>query len=141
MFIRISYQFEIIQSHDPVPTHVKDKNRTVARGVGRQVTSLLYSKNAIMICRISVYSRISGRLFKVYIKLLYLTVSNETVNYMYEDGIEKIISLAITLCHHSASPMMPIGDLRDCIFYSLFTFMINSYNLTLYSEYCSDSDT
>ena len=37
-------------------------------------------------------------------------------NYSCEDGMENP-SLAITVCHHSASLVMPIGDPRDGSFY------------------------
>ena len=38
-------------------------------------------------------------------------------------------SLAITDCNHLASPMMPIDDPRDRIFYPTCTLMINFYIL------------
>ena len=37
-------------------------------------------------------------------------------------------SLGITVCHHSASLVMPNGDPRDGFFYPTRTFMIDSYN-------------
>ena len=36
-------------------------------------------------------------------------------------------SLAITVCHHSASLVMPIGDPRDGFFYPTLTLMIDPY--------------
>ena len=39
------------------------------------------------------------------------------------------MSLGITVCHHSASLMMPNGDPRDRFFYPTLTLMIDSYNL------------
>ena len=38
-------------------------------------------------------------------------------------------SLGITVCHHSASLMMPNGDPRDRFFYPTLTLMIDSYSL------------
>ena len=39
----------------------------------------------------------------------------------------KNLSLAITVCHHSASLVMPIGDPWDGFFYPTLTIMIDSY--------------
>ena len=39
-------------------------------------------------------------------------------------------SLVITVCHHSASPVMPIGDPRDGFFYPTLTLMIDSSSPT-----------
>ena len=39
------------------------------------------------------------------------------------------MSLAITVCHHSASLVMPNGDPRDRFFYPTLTLMIDSYSL------------
>ena len=39
-------------------------------------------------------------------------------------------SLGITVCHHSASLVMPKGDPRDEFSYPTLTLMIDSYNLT-----------
>ena len=36
-------------------------------------------------------------------------------------------TLAITVCHHSASLVMPIGDPRDGFFYPTPTLMMDSY--------------
>ena len=41
----------------------------------------------------------------------------------------KNLSLRITICHHSASLVMPNGDPRDIFFYSTITLMIDSYIL------------
>ena len=38
-------------------------------------------------------------------------------------------SLGITVCHHSASLVMPNGDPRDRFFYPTLTLMMDSYNL------------
>ena len=38
-------------------------------------------------------------------------------------------SLEITICHHSASLVMPIGDLREGFVYPTLTLMMNSYYL------------
>ena len=40
------------------------------------------------------------------------------------------MSLGITVCHHSASLVMPNGDPRDGLFYPTLTLMIDSYNFT-----------
>ena len=39
-------------------------------------------------------------------------------------------SLEITVCHHSASLVMPNGDPQDGFFYPTLTVMIDSYNMT-----------
>ena len=36
-------------------------------------------------------------------------------------------SLSITVCHHSASLMMPIGDPQEGFFFPTLTHMIDSY--------------
>ena len=36
---------------------------------------------------------------------------------------------SITVCHHSASPVMPIGDPRDGFFYPTLILMMYSYNM------------
>ena len=38
------------------------------------------------------------------------------------------LSLGITICHHSASLMMPNGDPRDGFFYLTLILMIDFYN-------------
>ena len=42
---------------------------------------------------------------------------------------EKNLSLGITVCHHSASLVMPNGDPRDVFFYYTNTLMIYSFSL------------
>ena len=42
---------------------------------------------------------------------------------------KKNLSLAITVCHHSASLVMSIGDPRDGFFYPTLTLMINSFTV------------
>ena len=42
---------------------------------------------------------------------------------------EAVTSLGITVCHHSASLMMPNGDPREGFFYPTLTLMIDSYIL------------
>ena len=40
---------------------------------------------------------------------------------------KKNLSLTITVCHHSASLVMPIGDARDGFFYPTLTLIMDSY--------------
>ena len=47
------------------------------------------------------------------------------------EGRIENLSLGITVCHHSASLMMPNGDPRDRFFYSTLTLMIYSYILRI----------
>ena len=54
------------------------------------------------------------------------------IHYSCEGRIEKNPSLGITVCHHSASLVMPNGDPRDGFFYPTLTLMIDSYNLRFY---------
>ena len=42
-------------------------------------------------------------------------VSKKRIHYSFEDGIETL-SLAITVCYHSTSLVMPIGGPRDGFF-------------------------
>ena len=41
----------------------------------------------------------------------------------------KGLSLAITVCRHSASFLVPIGDLQDGFFYLALTLIIDFYTL------------
>ena len=59
-------------------------------------------------------------------KKRYLMVSNKIIYYSCEDGIEKCITRDHN-CHHSASLVMPNGDLRDGLFYLTLTLMICSF--------------
>ena len=42
--------------------------------------------------------------------------------------------LAITVCHHAASLVMPIGDPRDGFVYPTFTLMMDSYIIFFFPE-------
>ena len=68
-------------------------------------------------------------------------VSKEKKHNLCEEGIEKSVtritdwhhkaknpSLAITVCHQSASLVMPIGDPRDGFFYPTLSLMLDTYN-------------
>ena len=48
------------------------------------------------------------------------------MRYLCEVKIENL-SLVITVCHHYASLVMPIGDPRDTFFYPTLTLMMDSY--------------
>ena len=53
----------------------------------------------------------------------------EIIHYSREGRIEKSnLSLGITVCHRSASLVMPSGDPRDEFFYPTLTHMIDSFN-------------
>ena len=56
----------------------------------------------------------------------YTLAPDRGFHYSYEDGIENP-SLAIAICRHSASLVMPIGDPRDGLFYPTLTLMVDSY--------------
>ena len=45
-------------------------------------------------------------------------------------------SLGISVCHHSASLLMPNGDPRDGFFYPTNTLMIYTYNMSPASRRC-----
>ena len=51
------------------------------------------------------------------------------IHYSCEGRIENKTSLGITVCHHSASLVMPNGDARDGFLYPTLTLMIYSYIL------------
>ena len=91
--------------------------------VGSQVTSLLCQSDIIMSCHILVLSGISG------------TFLNENAKLNFEQGkgsvicvrmLKKNLFLRITICHHSASLVMPNSDPRDRFFYSTLTLMIDA---------------
>ena len=48
------------------------------------------------------------------------------IHYSCEDGLEQS-SLVNTVCHPSASLVMPIGDPRDGVFYPSLALMMDSY--------------
>ena len=50
------------------------------------------------------------------------------IHYLCERGIRKNLFLVITVCHHSASLVMPIHDPRDGFFYPTLTLMTDSSN-------------
>ena len=61
-------------------------------------------------------------------KMMYLVMSKKRIHYSCEGGIENPY-LVITICHHSASLVMPIGDPRDGFFYPTLTLMMDTYNI------------
>ena len=77
-----------------------------------------------MLCCVPAYSRTSGSLF---------TCKNAVFNGEQEKEPiicvrmgKKNMSLRITVCHHSASLVMPICDPQDGVFYPTLTFMMDS---------------
>ena len=68
-------------------------------------------------------------------KMRYLVVSKKKESIIRVRMGWKNPSLTITLCHHSASLVMPISDPQDGFFYPNLTLMMNSYihNFTLYN--------
>ena len=52
----------------------------------------------------------------------------------------KSLSLVITVCHHSASLVMPKGDPRDGFFYLTLSLMMDSYSTVLRSGECMSED-
>ena len=65
----------------------------------------------------------------------YIVVSNEKIHYSCEDGIKKTTSLTITICHHSTSLVMAIGDPRDGFFYRILSLIIDSYIIGRITNY------
>ena len=89
-------------------------------------------------CRISAYSGFSGCLFHDF------PIKNEV--FCGEQEKESIIrvrmgwknpTLAITVCHHTASLVMPIGDPRDGFFYPTLT---TPYNRLLWWQVTNNDD-
>ena len=83
--------------------------------------------DGIVIFLISAFLETSGRLFY-----------NMKYSFICEQEKQSIIrmrqgyknpSLGITVCHHSASLVMPNDDPRDNFFYPTHTLMMNSYIL------------
>ena len=91
---------------------------------GRQVTSLLCYSD-INIFRISAYSGTSGSLFQC---VFYSEQEKESI--CVRMGL-KNLPLTISLCHHSASLVMPIGDPQDRFFYPTLTLMMDSFTLSI----------
>ena len=54
--------------------------------------------------------------------------ARKIIHYSCEGRIEKIVP-QITVCHHSASLVMPKDDPRDWFFYPTLTLMKDSYNI------------
>ena len=61
-------------------------------------------------------------------KMVSLMVSKNNNPFVRVD-LKKNTSLGITVCHHSASLVMPNGDPRHGVFYPTLTLMIDSYNI------------
>ena len=70
--------------------------------------------------------RIQG-LLEAYLKVKKNVLSKKMNPVSCEDRIENP-SLGITICHHSASLVMPDGDHGDGFIYPTLTLMIDSYN-------------
>ena len=96
---RCFYPCEKFLSHIPVPALGKNKHHHVCR------TSF---HDVIVNVKMSANSGFSGSLFMV------SNIKCGTYN----------AQLAITVCHHSASLVMPIGDPRDEFFYPTLTHLI-----------------
>ena len=143
------YPCEIILSlsHIPVPALGKDKKTNSRTSAARRLHVDPWRHWNIKMrspCRISAFSGFSRSLFLCFFPILNEVFSREQrkkKHYSCEDGIEKSVtritewhhkaknpSLAITVFHHSASPVMPIGDARDGFFYPTLTLMMDSYN-------------
>ena len=73
-----------------------------------------------MICHNSAYSETSASLF-LNKKIRYFMVRKKN-NLLFVLGCNRMI----TICHLSASLVMPIGDPWDRFFYHTITLMINS---------------
>ena len=52
----------------------------------------------------------------------------------------KNLSLVITVCHHSTSLEMPMGDPQDGFFYPTPTLMIDSYSLIMPTNSSQQND-
>ena len=81
-------------------------------------------------CIISAFSGFSGSLFHVfYYKNVVFSGEQVTESLILVSMGKKNTPLVITVCHHSASLMMPIGDPRDGFFYPTLILMMNFYNV------------
>ena len=80
---------------------------------------------------LSVFKKFRNQIFKLYLSLNYKNAVFE--GEQEKESIIRVrmglknLSLTITVCHHSASLVMPIGDPRDGFFYPTLTLMIDSY--------------
>ena len=122
---RCFYPCEIILSHIPVPG--RGKKRTAARRPHAGRTSIRGVFEMFKL-RFSANSGFSGFFFHVFqYEMRYLGVSKKK-NLLFVWGWDrKKPSLAITVCHNSASLVIPISDLRDGLFSPTFTPMMASY--------------
>ena len=59
----------------------------------------------------------------------YILIWDKNIRYPYL-VCKKNLSLLITVCHHSTSLVMPIGDPQNGFFYPTLTLMTDSYILT-----------
>ena len=82
------------------------------------------------LCRIAAYLGFFGSLipqFPIYIKVFSGEHEKESILCV---GIgKKNLSLAIIVCHHSASLVMPTSDHWDKFFYHTLTLMMDSCNI------------
>ena len=90
------------------------------------MTVLLCYCDVIILCYISAYSGTSRILFKH--ENVVFSGKQEKGSIIHVEWDRKI-SLKITICHHSASLMMPNGDPPDKFVYPTLTLMIDYYIL------------
>ena len=115
---RCCYPCEIVLSHTPIPALGKIKKNSSTLAARRFVMSLLCYRD-VTLSHLSIF-RIFWKSFSYFFqyKMRYKVVSKK-----------KNPSLVNTVCHHSASLVMPIGDPRDGFFYPTLTLIMDTYSL------------
>ena len=79
-----------------------------------------------MLYHITAYSGTFGRLLLKYKKAVFDGEQEKECIFSVRMG-QKNPSLTVTICHHSASLVMPNGDPRDIFFCPILTLMIYLY--------------
>ena len=121
-------------SHIPVPANGKDKKRTAACRLHAGHTSI-----RVVIVMLKWRHLVKSQCIQDFLEAFFmfffqhkmrnLVGSKKKKNPIFVWGWKrKVPPLTITVCHHSASLVMPIGVPQDGIFYPTLTFMIDSYS-------------
>ena len=125
------YSCEIIPSHIPVPAIGKIKKWRLARWSHagqtsiRDVIVMLKWRHHVASQHIQDYQEVFFMFFQYDIRYLVVSEKNNSLFIWGKD--RKNLSLVITVCHHWAILIMPIGDPQYGFFYSILTLMIDSY--------------
>ena len=122
---RSGFPFFLPMSHIPirVPACGMDKKRTVARRLHAGRTSI----SGDVIVMLKLHHHVASQRIQNFLEA-FLCFFQYVIRYLVVSK-KKNLSLAITVCHHSASLVMSIGDPRVGFFYPTLTLMMDSFTV------------